>query len=424
MRIWANDIPTLYEQMIKELEQGNNFLAVNGIFDYAKKSDFQFFNSEESATDFSNKVISEFELYFVHPIAPVVETLQNILKQPEVHLVNYELNETYDIYTIDVYAIDDPNTLCKRTDQMSIEERYGSDFTNLALWEELQIEKFIRENNLLTEKQIFMNQENFKYLSDQIKFTGFGEGHTEKLKEKMNKGEKEFALFHDQRFGNDSTVATLQFKKSDQSDMYFFNRYNLMLATSNSTDPTKQTFYLNNKADNITLKEAYNLMSGRAVYKELTNKDQQKYNAWVQLDFKNSDKNGNYEMKKFHENYGFDLEKVLSKHPIKELASEEDKNKLLESLQRGNRQAVTLQHDGQEKKVFIEAAPQFKSLNFYDSTIKRVNAQSLNEKQGEGQTEKKEAKKETVKQDKAGSEEGGNTKKQSQGKSKRKGQSV
>ncbi|MEO6729803.1 MAG: hypothetical protein ABIN01_01205 [Ferruginibacter sp.] len=251
-----------------------------------------------------------------------------------------------------------------------------------------------------------MNEKNLDYLAKQIKFTGFGEGHGEELKEKIQQQTPEFTIAHQQDFGKDSAMATLLFRKSEDSDMYFFNRYNLVVKNEHQVEPVKQTFYISNREDNITLKEAYNLVNGRAVNKELSNKEGEKYNAWVQLDFKTIDKNGNYEMKKFHQNYGFDLDKALVKHPIRELMSEPDKERLIDSLQRGNRQAVTIQHEGREQKVFIEAAPQFKSINFYDGNMKRMNVQSLYENKGEGQTEKQESKKESVKQDKGGDDEG------------------
>jgi hypothetical protein len=81
-------------------------------------------------------------------------------------------------------------------------------------------------------------------------------------------------------------------------------------------------------------------------------------------------------------------------------------------------------HESKELKIFIEAAPQFKSLNFYDGNLKRVNAQTLYEKQGEGQGQQQEqAKKETVKQDKGGDDDGEGPK-QTQKKSRKKGQSI
>ena len=208
----------------------------------------------------------------------------------------------------------------------------------------------------------------------------------------------------------------------DDSDMYFLNKYELQLKNGPQGEAVKQTFYLSNKEDNITLKEAYNLLSGRSVHKELATKEGEKYNAWLQLDFKTIDKNGQYDIKKYHQNYGFDLEKTLAKQPIKELLNEGDKSKLIDSLQRGNRQSVTVQHEGKEQKVFIEASPQFKSLNIYDSSMKRMNAPALYEKKGEGETTKVAIKKEAAKTKAGDDDEEGP--KQTQKKGRKKGMSV
>ena len=94
--------------------------------------------------------------------------------------------------------------------------------------------------------------------------------------------------------------------------MYFFNRYSLLLKTPQQPEPIKQTFYISNKEDNITLKEGYNMMSGRSVHKELSTKEGEKYQAWQQLDFKDQDKNGNYKVRQFHQNYGFVTEGICT----------------------------------------------------------------------------------------------------------------
>ena len=67
-----------------------------------------------------------------------------------------------------------------------------------------------------------MNQKNFDYLKDQIKYTGFGQGLEDQLKEHMKKQAPEFTLHHQNLFGKDETTAALHFKKSPNSDMYFF----------------------------------------------------------------------------------------------------------------------------------------------------------------------------------------------------------
>lgn len=270
---------------------------------------------------------------------------------------------------------------------------YNEAFTDALIESICRKDSFFNTINSKT-----MNQKNFEYLRDQVKFTGFGEGLENELKEKMQKQSPQFLLFHQGSFGKDETVSTLHFRRSDQSDMYFFNKYDLTLKQENKPEIMNQTFYLN-KDHNITLKEAYNLMNGRSVNKDLTNKEGQIYNAWIKLDMKETDQNGNYKIKQFHQNYGFDLKKALSKHSIKELSNEQDKSALLNSLHKGNRQAVTFIQNGNEQRHFIEANPQFKSVTIYDGNMQRLNSkQSKEEKQSQG--ESSSAKQDTKKQGK------------------------
>jgi hypothetical protein len=228
-----------------------------------------------------------------------------------------------------------------------------------------------------------MIEKNYDYLKDQLKYTGFGEseGLHKDLREKMQSGAADFVLFHKASFGKDETVASLQFKKGTESDNYFFNRYSLMLRNEKSEEVGKQTFYLGSKEDNVTLKEAYNLMKGRAVHKEMTPKEGEKFMAWIQLDFKNQDPSGNYKVKQFHENYGYHLEAALSKNPIKELNSETEKAALIKSLKRGNRQMVTLVEGSKESKAYIEASPQYKSVNLYHTTGERIRTTARQEEE-------------------------------------------
>jgi hypothetical protein len=101
-------------------------------------------------------------------------------------------------------------------------------------------------------------------------------------------------------------------------------------------------------------------MNCRAVNKDFTNKEGELYNAWIRMDFKQTDGNGNFKMNHYHQNYGFDLEQALARHPIKKLSNEQDKSRLLDSLKRGNRQSVIFLQNGAEQKHFIEANPRFK----------------------------------------------------------------
>lgn len=233
-----------------------------------------------------------------------------------------------------------------------------------------------------------MNQKNLDFLKDQLKYTGFGEEMEGRLTVQMAEQKPDFVLTHQAEFGKDISLATLHFKKSEQNDMYFFNSYVVALKKPEEKEVMQQTFYIN-KGSNITLKEAYNLMSGRAVHKNLTNKEGQEYSAWVQLNFKETDQAGNFKLKQYHENYGFNLKEVVEKYPILELKTEQGRDDLIRSLEKGNKQSVTLDGEG-NPRIFVEANPQFKTLNAYDAALQRIkNVRDMQEeKQAEGQQKK------------------------------------
>lgn len=221
-----------------------------------------------------------------------------------------------------------------------------------------------------------MIDKNYEYLKDQLKYTGFGEGLNNELKEKMLKQDHYFNIRHQSKIGDNDLVSILYFKKVDASEMVYFNRYQLTFKPEQSMEMMGQTFYIN-KENNIMLKEAYNLMNGRAVNKDLTNKEGEKYNAWLQKDFKDMDNDGNYKIKQFHQNYGYNLNGELAKLPIKELSNNQDMVSLIQSLQKGNLQSVTLTDGNKDQKFFIEANPQFKTINVYDGNMKKIEKETL-----------------------------------------------
>lgn len=218
-----------------------------------------------------------------------------------------------------------------------------------------------------------MNQKNVDFLKESLKYLGFGEKMNAELEGKVKAQPAEFQLAMSGEFGKgvkDRVDYVLDFRKSDQTDMYFFNRYQATLKKDDPGQEMAQTFYIN-KSSGITAKEAYNLLSGRAVNKDLTTKEGAPFNAWVQLDFAERDQHNNFKVKQYHEGYGYDLDAVLKRYPIKELGSEEDKAKLVKSLEKGNAQQVTFVKDGREEKMFVAANPQFKTLDLYDGKMQK-----------------------------------------------------
>jgi hypothetical protein len=50
---------------------------------------------------------------------------------------------------------------------------------------------------------------------------------------------------------------------------------------------------------------------------------------------------------------------------------------LLHSLEKGNIQSVTIEKDGFTHKMFLEANPQYKTMNLYDADMKRVLKENI-----------------------------------------------
>jgi hypothetical protein len=208
-----------------------------------------------------------------------------------------------------------------------------------------------------------MNQKNLLYLKDNLLFLGFGKDLHGALQKNIEQRFPEFILKQEALINDKPFSATLYFKKGESSDLYFFNRWEAVL--KREEEKRSQTFFIH-QGYGITFKEAFNLLEGRAVYKSLFNKEGQAYKAWLQLDLGTQDTSGQFKWKQYHERYGFNLEKTLKALPLQEWENGQQKERLLYKLQKGARVEVTLEKPGYIERLWVETAPQFKSLNVYD----------------------------------------------------------
>ncbi len=215
-------------------------------------------------------------------------------------------------------------------------------------------------------KTNFMTQKNLEYLQQQLKTAGFNESILPALEQQLSEGKESFQLQDKLIFGNDELSAVLHFAKSKQegSDMYFFNRYEATL--NNQTIHATQTFFINNKGQNIDAKEAANLLGGRSVFKEITPKEGPSYKAWLKLDFSERDEYGNSAVRYFNRNYGFDLKEAVGRLQLKEMSNPEQMEQLLKSLQKGDLASAILVKGDQEIQVNLTTDPKFKTLKMYD----------------------------------------------------------
>lgn len=349
------------------LREGKPYMVYNNSIHFLDKTDVYFFSTHVEAKSFAADNISDHDRFHVLPFNSIPDLLAKIhygeqLYQP---------------------PISDP-------DQNGLHNREGNAFTDTLIehFESIQISEHLKLKN--------MNQENLQYLSDNLKYMGFGETLKADLEKNLQEGKPEFRLEFFNEIGNKGFEATLNFRKSESTDMYFFNNYQATLHRSNGEE-VNQTFYLN-KGKGVTAKEAFNLLDGRAVHKELLTKEGQPYKAWLQLDFDNKTDKG-FEIKQYHENYGYDLKTAVAKFAVAELSDPEKEKALMASLQKGNVQSVTIEKDGQSHKFFMEANPQFKNVTLYDSNMKMVTKEAMTQYQANG-TGTAKAQKEDIADDK------------------------
>ncbi|QQL49958.1 hypothetical protein [Mucilaginibacter ginkgonis] len=220
-----------------------------------------------------------------------------------------------------------------------------------------------------------MNQ-NIEFLKNSLLNLGFGDKLNAELEKQTSAKKPEFTLHAAHEFNQHPVDYTLHFKAGENEGMYFFNKYEAMLKRGD--EQTKQSFFIT-KGHGVTAKEAFNLMDrsdgldGRSVFKQLYNKEGEKYHAWIKLDWKDLTENGNARIKQ----HNFDIEKFLDGKGIKEMNDPKAKEELLKSLKKGNKQQITATKDGKEQKFFIAASPQFKTVNLFDHQMKKIKREEL-----------------------------------------------
>ncbi|QDH81183.1 hypothetical protein FKX85_19975 [Echinicola soli] len=220
-----------------------------------------------------------------------------------------------------------------------------------------------------------MDQENLEYLKEKLKFTGFDTDLNAALEKQIKAGNQAFQLPHSMEIEGKKMDFSLHFRKSNTSERYFLNKYDASLQNPNPEISPKQHTFYNNQS--VTAKEAFNLLEGRAVKKGMLNADNEPYQAWMQLDFAEKDKNNNFKIESYHENYGFDSKEALSKLPIKELQDPTKTEWMLKAFEKGNVYPVTMEKGGKEEIMYVSANPKFKSVNVYDVEMKMVKTNDL-----------------------------------------------
>jgi ABC-type uncharacterized transport system permease subunit len=150
------------------LSKGEHYMAYNNSLYFIDKDDVHFFSTKEEANDFSTANISDRDNFSVLHFNSLKDILEKI---PYGESISHQLNL-------------DP-------DANGLYNKDGNDFTDAL------IDHFESQQRSLFDKQLkthFMNNENLQYLTDNIKYMGFGETLKAELERNMSEGKGEFQL--------------------------------------------------------------------------------------------------------------------------------------------------------------------------------------------------------------------------------------
>ena len=222
---------------------------------------------------------------------------------------------------------------------------------------------------------------NFEYLLEQLKYLGFKPDNAQQEKLKTALGQQDvFSLDYSKNHkvnGIDSKINyELHFNKAANTDIFYLNSFDARLTKkeNNTNIEVNQSFFISNKPNtkNITALEAFNLLDGRFINKDMQNKEGEKANYWIALDFESPKKdNGNHTFKMYHENYGFNLEETISQYPVS-IPAGNNMEQTLKNLQKGNRISIDLLQNNEIINVFVQTNPQMKGLDFYNEAGQKL----------------------------------------------------
>lgn len=207
-----------------------------------------------------------------------------------------------------------------------------------------------------------------EYLNTQMKYLGFGDNHKEEIQKGIDSNEKSFQIHttSDKVMEGNKVDFAVNFNKSEKGGV-FINSFDGKLTTAQGEERS-QNFRVN-----FTAKEAINLLEGRAVKTELTNKQGEKYEAFAKLNFaEEKNEYGNYKLQTFTKNYGVNTAKIVDKAGLK-FDRPEYRENAIKSLEKGNIVKAKFEHEGREIEGKAVLNVQYKNINLYDNGMNRLN---------------------------------------------------
>lgn len=209
--------------------------------------------------------------------------------------------------------------------------------------------------------------DNIKLIREEFGYLGFRGISEKEIADKIKIDPDKFQVAGEMQFLQYGIKEDLCYeiflKKYERQNLYRPYMYQATL----KDEPDKTMLFRISNDESLTIRDAFNLLNGRAVQKLVLDWSNRKmHSAWFQLDFGAHDVHGNFKLERLPlSNLDYVVSASLEKYPIIEMKYPEERTKLIFSLLRGNVEPVTLLIDGKEVKAFAEASPKNRDVHIY-----------------------------------------------------------
>jgi hypothetical protein len=152
-------------------------------------------------------------------------------------------------------------------------------------------------------------------------------------------------------FSTDVPFMTKLLFRRDENEIYSFSSFICTILRKGDVEPIAQTFHTK---FGIIHREAYNLMCGRAVYKDYHLVSDDSSDVWLQLDM-SALRFGNHLLWRHY--HHFNLEKALDLLPLSYEGFTLSRPFIISSLQQGNLTTVTFKRKEKKEVRILQADP-------------------------------------------------------------------
>jgi hypothetical protein len=197
-------------------------------------------------------------------------------------------------------------------------------------------------------------QQDLAKLQNRMQQAGFGK-YIQKAVEKIREGNREFALPAFLETGLKELVSFKLKFSFDEQKGHSFDQYQASYQHGRRPEDVRH-HHFSVSDDLITAQRAANLITGRAAITGQT-ENGESVKHWTKLDFMDKDPAGNFKMKQFPHR-DFDLQKQCEGLPFWKQLGPFEQLRTISGLTLGNRESMTIQHEGKPMRISVEASPE------------------------------------------------------------------